>query len=280
MKKILVTGAGSYIGTSFCTYMKPFGDAYRVDTLDMLGDAWKQADFHGYDVVFHVAGIAHRKETQENAPLYFKVNRDLAVETAKKAREAGVGLFVFLSSMSVYGMDSGVITSQTLPNPVTNYGRSKLQAEAALNELASEHFRVAILRPPMVYGKGCRGNFQTVIKLLQKSPVFPKIDNRRSLLYIDHLCAFVKLLVDQNRGGLFFPKNREDMRTDHMAQVLAAQMGRKVFFSRLAGVGVGALRPFVRTAQKAFGSLIYEGTEEFDYCYCTVDNDESVRRSL
>ena len=129
MKKILITGAGSYIGTSFENYMGQWSDEYSVDTVDMIDGSWRKKDFSGYDVVFHVAGIAHIKETKDNAELYYKVNRDMVIETAKKAKTEGVKHFVFLSSMSVYGMETGVITKDTEPNPNTNYGKSKLMAE-------------------------------------------------------------------------------------------------------------------------------------------------------
>jgi len=168
MKKILITGANSYIGVSFERYMNQFADAYRVDTLDVISDAWKQADMSGYDVVFHVAGIAHRKETAENADLYYRVNRDLAVAIARKAKAEGVGQFVFMSTMSVYGMDAGVITPTTSTTPVTHYGKSKLEAETAISGLQDDNFAVTVLRPPMVYGKGCKGNFQLLLKLVQK----------------------------------------------------------------------------------------------------------------
>lgn len=159
MKKILITGANSYIGTSFEKYMAQWPEKYQVDTVDMIDGTWREKDFSGYDTVFHVAGIAHQKETQENAELYYKINRDLAFDTAVKAKTDGVKQFIFLSSMSVYGLETGVITKETVPTPKSNYGKSKLQAEELLNGLADETFKVAILRPPMVYGKGCKGNY-------------------------------------------------------------------------------------------------------------------------
>ena len=105
MKKILIAGANSYIGVSLEHYLNTFDGEYQVQTLDVIGEGWKNADLSGYDAMVCVAGIAHQKETEENAPLYYKVNRDLAAELAKKAKNAGIGQFVFLSSMSIYGMD-------------------------------------------------------------------------------------------------------------------------------------------------------------------------------
>lgn len=156
MKKILIAGAGSYIGVSFKNYMNQYKNDYIVDTLDLKSKSWRKKNFSDYDVIFHVAGIAHIKETKENTELYYKVNKDLTIEVAKKAKKDKVKQFIFLSSMSVYGLEVGTITSETLPNPNTNYGKSKLMAEEALNKLSDDSFKVVILRPPMVYGEGCK----------------------------------------------------------------------------------------------------------------------------
>ena len=280
MKKILITGANSYIGISFEEYMKAYGDDFTVDTLDVIGDAWKQADISGYDVVFHVAGIAHQKETEENAGLYYLVNRDLAVEMAHKAKAAGVGQFVFMSSMSVYGMDAGVITPETKPMPVSNYGKSKLEAEIAIEKLQDAHFDVVILRPPMVYGKGCRGNFQLLLTLVKKSPIFPAVDNQRSMIFVTNLCSFVHMIIEKGGSGTFCPQNGEYINTTAMAKIMAKELHRTVLFSGMAGLGVKLLIPIVPKAKKAFSTLIYQGFEQFDYTYCKEDTETSVRNSI
>ena len=280
MKKILIAGANSYIGESFANYMQQWPEQYRVDTLDVIGDGWKQASFSGYDVVFLVAGIAHRKETEENASLYYQVNRDLAVALAEKAKHDGVRHFVFMSSMSVYGMDRGVITPDTLPSPKSHYGKSKLEAEQKLAQLEDEHFRIAVLRPPMVYGKNCRGNFQLMLKLAKKSPVFPVVGNRRSMISIKNLCAFVRLVIDGEETGMFFPQNREYVNTTEMVRIMAKTLNRRIFFSRLAGTAVGAMVPVVGMARKAFSTLIYQDCEKHDFCYCEDSFEESVRKSV
>lgn len=280
MKKILITGANSYIGQSFEEYMLQHKDAYQVETLDMIGDGWRAAELSGYDVIFHVAGIVHQKETDENSDLYYKVNRDLVAELAQKAKKAGVTQFVFMSTMSVYGMESGVITPDTKPAPTSHYGKSKLEAEAALTALQDENFTVSILRPPMVYGKGCPGNFQMLLSLVKKSPVFPAVKNRRSMIFIDNLSAFVHLIIEKKYSGVFCPQNRECANTTEIAQVMAKVLQRRVFFSRLAGLGVKMLIPVFGKAKKAFSTLIYQDCEQFDYCYCKEDLERSVRKSI
>ena len=146
MKRVLITGKGSYIGSHFRDYLKEFPNDYYVEELDVRDDSWKQFDFSKFDVVYHVAGIAHIKETKENASLYYKVNRDLAVEIAKLSKSYGVKHFIFMSSMSVYGLiySNDLITVNTKTNPNTNYGKSKLQAENEILKLADDTFKVSV----------------------------------------------------------------------------------------------------------------------------------------
>lgn len=258
MKKILITGANSYIGTSFEKYINDnYSDDYQVDTVDMIDGSWRQKSFAGYDVVYHVAGIAHQKETKENAYLYYEINRDLAIDVAKKAKEDGVNQFIFLSSMSVYGMNTGIITKDTKPNPKTNYGKSKLQAEEKVVLLRDDKFKVCVLRPPMVYGEGCKGNYQVIVKLVKKFPVFPRVNNKRSLVHIDNLVFFVKQAIDGEYNGLYFPQDKEYVRTIDLAKNIAKKENKKVYFSFILGLVVIIFRPFIGKLKKAFGSLIY-----------------------
>lgn len=256
MIKILITGAESYIGLALERYLTRDPDAYAVDTVDMIGDSWKQKDFSSYDAVFHVAGIVHKKEKQDMRDLYFKVNCDLAYETARKAKSEGVKHFIFLSSMSVYGIEKGIIDIDTIPDPVSFYGQSKLKAEKSIKSLESDTFRVATLRPPMVYGKGCRGNYPRLAKIALKSPVFPDINNRRSMIYIENLTEFVKLLIDECDDGLFFPQNANYVKTSELVELIAGLHGRKMRMTKI-------FNPFKKLLKfgiinKVFGDLIYE----------------------
>lgn len=281
MKRILITGANSYIGTSFESYIRQnYPDDYIVDTVDMIDGSWREKSFSGYDSVFHVAGIAHQKETKKNAHLYYEVNRDLAVETAQKAKSDGVKQFIFLSSMSVYGMDTGVITKETKPNPKSHYGKSKWQAEEEIAVLTADNFKVCILRPPMVYGKGCKGNFQTVVKIVKKSPIFPNLENKRSMIYIDNLSSFVKFSFDRNLSGVYFPQNREYVSTTVMAKKIASALNKNIYLDCLSGGIVAFMRLLFPVAKKGFGSLIYQNTEDFAFSYVILENDKSFEVSV
>lgn len=258
MKKILITGSGSYIGESFARHLQRFPGQYHVETVDMIGEGWRESSFSGFDAVFHVAGIAHIRETADNAHLYYEVNRDLAVETARKAKNDGVGQFVFLSSMSVYGMEEGCITRNTVPNPKSNYGKSKLQAEEALEALRGDGFRLALLRPPMVYGEGCKGNYQSLVKFAKKMPFFPAYRNRRSMLHIDGLCETVRKLIDEQAEGLFLPQDDDYVCTCDMVRSIAQGMGRDLKLLKVLNPAVSLVKHCTAMGKKAFGDLYYE----------------------
>ena len=156
MKRILITAKHSYIGNSFAEWTN---GKYDIDFISCRTDEWKQSSFSVYDAILHVAGIAHIKESKDNIKLYYEVNRDLTIELAAKAKTDGVKQFIFLSSMSVYGIESGTINKDTPTNPKNNYGISKIEAENQIKLLENDHFKITIIRPPMVYGMGCKGNY-------------------------------------------------------------------------------------------------------------------------
>ena len=256
-KKILIAGAGSYIGESFKAYMSAF-DNYTVDSFSTMDDSWKSMDFSSYDVVYDVAGIAHVKETDENRELYYKVNRDLAVEIAEKAKAEGVKQFIYLSSMSVYGLTVGRINKDTPVNPVNAYGKSKLEAEELLWKLKDDTFTVSIVRPPMVYGEGCKGNYQTLKKFALKFGFFPNYDNERSMLHVDNLSAAIRGIVHNNESGLYFPQDSEYVKTYDMVRRIAEENGKKFRSTRLMNVPIKVMASRVGVFKKVFGTLTYD----------------------
>ena len=285
MKKVLITGANSYIGTSFEKYMKQF-DGYQIDTMDMIDGTWRQNDFSGYDTVFHVAGIAHSetgKISEERKQIYYKVNTDLTIETAKKAKSDGVKQFIFMSSAIVYGNSAKigkkkVIDCNTPVSPANFYGDSKVKAEEGLRPLSDGAFRVVILRPPMIYGKGSKGNYPILSKFAQKYPVFPKIKNERSMLYIDNLAEFVKLMIDNEEEGTFFPQNAEYTSTSEMVREIAQVHGKKVRLVRGTTLPLKVLSHLTGLVNKAFGNLCYEKSlSDYKVDYRKYSLAESIR---
>lgn len=325
MKRILITGANSYIGMSLERYLLEYNasqgrELYRVDRISQREPVWESFNFHGYDAVFQASGIAHVDTgavTQKQQAMYYQVNCDLAVATARKAQEAGVGLFLYPSSIIVYGdsipyaksrattgVITGVITPETPADNPHFYGNSKIRAEEELRRLvlerkgaslvtgqdaqegseAEKEFQVAILRLPMVYGKGSKGNYPLLAKLADRLPFFPDIQNQRSMIYIENLCEFIRQRIEEGQGGLYFPQNAEYTTTSQMVQEIAAAHGKKVrllkamnplvaLASRMPGkIGV--------MANKAFGSLVYDKSMSGDMeSYCLYDLRESIRRT-
>lgn len=263
MKKLLIAGAGGYIGSSFVSYLETqFPEKYELHTISVRTDTWKSEDFSGYDSFVDFAGIAHIQETEENAHLYYEVNRDLALALCKKAKDAGVRQFIYLSSMSVYGLETGRIDSNTLPAPVTHYGKSKLEAEQMLATIASDSFKIAILRPPMVYGDNCKGNYAILEKIAESFPFFPSLRNQRSAIHIDRLCAFLEKLIENEATGLFFPQDESYMCTSDTVWHIAQDRGRKLRLSPILNVPAKLAMRFPgglgSKARKAFGNLIYD----------------------
>ncbi len=257
MTRVLITGAGSYIGMHIASYLGAFPEQFEVRELDMHGQ-WTREALNGCDAVIHVAGVAHRRERKGDSRVYDQVNRALAVETAREAKARGVRQFVFFSSMSVYGVSCGRITADTRPAPVTCYGRSKWDAEQELRQLEDERFHVAVLRPPMIYGRGCRGNYPRLSALAQSVPVFPYVKNERSMLYIDTLCTFIRRLLESGEGGEFFPQNREYVSTCELVREVARCHGRRVYMARGLGWLLNALAPKIPLIGKVFGTLTYD----------------------
>lgn len=273
MKTVMITGVDGYIGTNLKKWLQK--KEYNVLGINTRQISPENIDMSGCDVVVHVAGIAHQKETKENAHLYYEINRDYAVKTAVNAKKFGVGQFIVLSTMSVYGKNEGRITKETKPAPNTHYGKSKYQADLRFEKLRSDKFKVCILRPPMVYGNGCKGNYQTLRKLALLTPVFPAWKNRRSMIYIDNLCGSIEKLIREENSGLFFPQNKEYVCTADMVCRIALEHGKKVRL--IKGLNLFVRIPFLPYRAKVFGSLIYDCAE--DRCRETEEFGDTIRKT-
>lgn len=259
MKRILITGVNSYIGSSLVNWLSKHSEEYSITTLSLRDNNWINEDFSTFDTIIHVAGIAHVSSSQNNEKLYYSINRDLTIKIARKAKDDDVKQFIFMSSIIVYGnnVKDGIIDTYTVPQPINAYGKSKLEAEFALNELKSNSFKVAILRPPMIYGKNSKGNYPKLSAIARKSPVFPQFTNYRSMLHIDNLCELIKMIIDQVDEGLFHPQNKDYICTSELVTIIAKVHGRKI---RLIPVFPGIIRMLQRLniVNKVFGNLVYD----------------------
>lgn len=286
MKHILITGANSFLGKSFEAYLSKWPERYQINTISVNDDSWIEKSFTGYDTIFHVAGLAHIDTgllTKKKKELYYRINRDLAVKTAKKAKQDGVKQFIFMSSAVVYGNsarigNSKVISKNDIPYPQNIYGDSKLQAEQQLLLLQSDSFNVVIIRSPMIYGKGCKGNYTTLQHLVKKVPLFPYIKNERSMLYVGNFVEFVRLMIDEEEHGIFWPQNKEYVNTSEMVRKICQVKGKKICLVKGFTWLFKFLSLFIKYVNKAFGNLAYDKElSVYKKPYQLYDFDESIK---
>lgn len=307
--KILITGAHSYVGEQVEKYLEEYNKKifefspekkrYIVETISLYGEEWKKKDFSYYDVVLHVAGIAHQDDDttikkksscaigsktreDEQGTKYYAINRDLAIACAKKAKAEGVKQFIFMSSMIVYsGLEEDCITFKTPIRAKNYYGDSKLQADLAIQALQSDKFDVVILRPPMIYGKGCKGNFPKMVKLAQILPVYPIVGNRRSMLYIENLAEFVRLMIENRERGVFFPQNKEYVDTGVMIREIARVHHCKLLPGFKIPLKLMQNLPgkLGKLSRKAFSSFYYQQEcSKYKDNYQIFSLEESIRK--
>ncbi|WP_394405149.1 sugar nucleotide-binding protein [Streptococcus sp. 20-1249] len=275
MKKVLITGKNSFLGRTIISQLQRSGD-FEVQELDVKDDNWKKCDFSSFDVVINVAGIAHVNAKTIDSSLYYKVNHELSNDIAIKAVESGVGQLIYLSSMSVYGERTGRITVETQPNPTNHYGKSKLLAENFLNRNIKNKLNLVILRPPMIYGKNCPGNYTKLVDFMKKVSVFPKVSNQRSMLYSGNLAIFIENIINREASGLFYPQNKEYVNTYNMVKTVLSINGKQVIslpnffctFSAIRNVGI---------FKKIIGDFYYDCPNPYSENF--LDFNESIRET-
>lgn len=261
MKSILITGVNSYIGNQFEMWVNEKNIQYEIYKISVKDDDWRTQDWTGFDVILHVAGIAHNSDNSKMEDLYYKVNRDLTTEIGKKAKKAGIPLFINMSSIIVFGTEIEEINKQSKTNPDNFYGESKLQAENNLNLLVDKNFSVAHIRPPMVYGSNSKGNFPLLVKIAKKTFIFPKYKNQRSMIYIKNLTEFIRLVIDNNISGYLHPQNSAYISTSNLVKLISLELGHHILEIKL-------LNPIIKWStkytipNKVFGNLYY--TQDMD----------------
>lgn len=284
--RVLVTGENSYAGRQFEKRMLELNSDWKIDFISVRDDEWKSKDFSGYDALYHVAAIVHEKEKSENESLYYKINRDLTYELAVKAKLEGVKSFVFLSTIAVYGLigkigEDTIISKETHENPVSYYGKSKLQAENLIKEIKTSVFKVSILRVPIIYGPYCPGNYKLLSKLAKKILIFPKVNNQRSMIFVDHLSDIVSHVLAKELSGMFLVKNPEDVNTLDMFNEIAKVHNRRIYKSYFLGLIVKIFGNSINIFRKMFGNLSYKDVDSRinGFEYKTISMKDSVRQS-
>lgn len=282
--KIGILGKSSYICSRFSKYISD--SDFELEKIDCKNNAWGSVDFSKYDSLLCPIGIAHVSTDPSMESKYYAINRDLPVEIAKKAKVCGVKQFVFFSSMIVYGADKPIgndfiINDSTESVPENFYGKSKLEAEEELLKLQDDNFGVAILRIPMVYGPGCKGNFPQLLKVAKKSPFCPNIKNKRSMIYVDNLCEFLRLVIENKKSGIFYPQNSEYVSTVDIIKTAAKYFKHKIIFIRLFNPLIKLLSKRFGVINKIFGTKIYDMSLSPDVeKYNKVDFETSIKECV
>ena len=259
-KKILITGTNSYVGNSFAEYGK---EDFTIDKISVRDEGWKNLDFSKYDSILHLAAIVHGSE-KTDLVRYRQINKDLTITLANKAKQAGVSQFIFMSTMAVYGLEGGVgigvvINRKTKPNPKTMYAISKYEAELDIEKLQDEDFTVSIIRPPMIYGDDCPGNYTLLKKLAKYAFIFPDIKNQRSVLHIDKLSQELKTIVEEKQSGIFMPQDDNYFCTsEFIKQYRADKLGKKTYLTKVFNPIVRIMAKKISFVNKVFGNLVYE----------------------
>lgn len=280
MKKILILGKSSYIGEKMFSWLKRWPNQYHTKIISTMNLDWQKEDFSQFDTVVNFAGIAHINNiTPDMKDLFYSVNRDLAISMCRWSKENGVHHFIQFSSMNVYGDYCENVCDRDAVGPTSFYGDSKLQGDIGIFAMASDDFTVSSVRPPFVYGKGCRGNYNKISKIAKITPVFPDFKNKKSMIFIDNLCEFIRLLIDEGRGGVFTPQNKELVSTADLVREIAKCANRRIWFTKLFNWGIPIGNKLTRTIRRAFADDCYSMylSDYYDFRYCVVDFKESIK---
>ncbi|UPW83711.1 NAD-dependent epimerase/dehydratase family protein [Lysinibacillus sp. Ag94] len=255
--RIFITGETGYISNRLYANLCLKQENYSINKKSIRNESLNRLDFTDMDIVIHTAALVHKKESKYSKDLYFDINVALTKELALKAKREKVKQFIFISTMAVFGNQEGCINSGSSIEPVTFYGQSKLVAEEAIKELEDEHFKVAIVRPPMVYGPNCPGNYTLLSKLSKKTPIFPLVENERSMIFIDNLIELIYQLIQNEESGIFHPQDPQYINTSSMVREISEVHGKSIYFSVFAGKVLKKLIGHKGLYQKVFSDLYY-----------------------
>lgn len=259
-RNLLVTGSSGFVGSSFMDSAKGH---IKIRSVSLQNTRVEEMDFDRIDIILHLAGIAHRMEKTEDS-LYYDVNYQLTKDLAIAAKASGVRHFIFVSTIKVYGDDYELLTPETECKPNDAYGKSKLMAETALEELGSDDFRVSIVRPPLIYGPQVKGNMQKIVNLIEKRRVIPfgNINNKRSMVAVDNLVALLDRIIETGKSGLFLIQDSEPVSTSKLISEIAKCKGKQINLISIPIVLRYTMKLIVPEIYKRlFGSLVVDDSK-------------------
>jgi UDP-glucose 4-epimerase len=260
--RILITGKNSYIGNAFTAWINKRDNNLIVDQISLRENKLDSINFGSYDVILHVAGIAHISSNKKLIPEYFRVNRDLAIKTARKAKKEGVNQFILTSSMAIFGDDLAIDRYNSIDltklKPTNAYGKSKLEADLAIQKITDTSFKVVILRIPMVYGKNSKGNFPILEKIASNLFFYPKITNIRSVLNIDNLSRLIHQIILKNISGVLYPQDKTFFDTNKFIKALRLKKNKRTIILPFTKCLIKLMAFFIKPINKIYGNKFYD----------------------
>ena len=262
---ILATGASGFVGSALVRRLSSCRSFHVVAAVRKNSHAPKGTDFimlrdldaltlgevslSGFDVLVHCAARVHVMNDDVIDPLaeFREVNVAGTLRLARQAATAGIRRFIFLSSVKVNGEETALshpYRADDVPSPQDPYGISKLEAEQGLMKVAADTgLEVVIIRPPLVYGPGVKGNFASMAKLMEKELPLPlgAVYNKRSLVGIDNLVDLIIRCINHPAAAnqVFLAGDGEDLSTTELLRGVGKAMGKP---ARLVPVPAGLLQ--------------------------------------
>lgn len=255
---ILLTGASGFIGSHFAQS----AISYKIIPFSFHNDNINTLDLSSCDAVVHLAALVHQMNGADSKE-YERINVIQTLELAQKAKRDGIKQFIFMSTVKVYGEERDTAYTEATPcHPQDDYGKSKLRAEQELQKLSDRHFKVSIIRTPIVYGAGVKGNIKNLINLIQKMPILPfgNTRNQRSMVYVGNLCALIVSVLEQRASGIFLACDDTSLSTSEFIHKIAVSLGKKLYLIQipLFETAFQYLKPSFQ--QRFFGNLIVDNT--------------------
>ncbi len=254
--KIGITGAGGFVGKRFIEYNR---NKYHFNRIPLRNLPSSEMVLPGVDVILHMAGKAHDMRVSDEQ-VYNEVNVDLTTKLANQAKQRGISHFIYISSVKVYGDNrTDYLDEDSGCKPTDAYGKSKLEAENYLRSIQSPEFKIAIVRPPLVYGPGVKGNMIRFLKLAEKNVPLPfgGVQNERSMVFIDNLVELINKIIDMEATGIFVAGDAEPISTTELMTFIRSSMNKRRGLVSIPAMGQKLLKALTpKLFNRLFGSFV------------------------
>ena len=227
---ILMTGGTGFVGQNLQKFLDK---SYKILNISMREHNWSKQINTGFSAIIHLAGKAHDTSNTSSPQDYFDINRDLTVQLFDKFLDSKINDFFYFSSVkAIADSVDGVLTERVIANPLTPYGKSKLEAEEyLLSKEIPEGKRLFIIRPCMIHGPGNKGNLNLLFNIVKKGIPWPlgAFENQRSFLSIENLCFLIeRMLVDKNlKSGVYNFSDDKPLSTNELVVLISKVLDKK-----------------------------------------------------